>query len=211
MDEYDLIKKSSLKLKGDPKKKKTKKKKHAHSKCDKTDSLVSNNLSELAEDASNHGGWWKTTKYEQIRADVVIEFSPGCYAKALSNGRIVLGNPHPSGEAPCEEEIFTAVPAGTNLIAFKSGFDRYLSIDSLKRFVGISEAIGEAEKFVPVYEDGKAALCSVFNDCFLSVDENSQCHQIIAKSLKAGPSEMLNIRVNSDHLMLSIKNDLSRN
>ena len=192
MDEYDLIDKTCLKLKGE-KRKETKQKKKKR----KLEPPAGDDSGDHAE----HGFWWKTAKFEHIRNDIAIEFLPGCYAKSLSNGRIVLGNLHPPGEAPDEEEIFTAVPAGTNQLAFKSGFDRYLSIDNLNRLVGVSEAIGEAEKFLPVFEDGRTAISSVFNDCFLSVDEDSDVQQIVAKSKKAGPNEMLNIRVNVDPLL----------
>lgn len=203
MDEYDLIQKTSLRLKGEEKKKK-KKRKHGSSLSSTkttTDSSISNALGqqdERAEDAGEHGGWWRANKPGHIRDEVAIEFLPGCYAKSLSNGRIVLGNPHPPGEAPEEEEIFTAIPAGTNQIAFKSGFDRYLSVDSHKRLIGVSEAIGEAETFLPVFEDGRAALSNALNDCFLSIDEDSVVRQIVARSVTAGPNEMINIRVNND-------------
>lgn len=137
-------------------------------------------------------------KAELIKDDVAIEFLPGCYAKAMSNGTIVMGNPHPPGEGPDEEEIFTAVAAGTNLVAFKSGFGRYIGIDARKRLMGISEAIGDQEMFLPVVEEDKLAL-SAHNDCFLSPDQESTDNpQIMAKAMTAGPNEMLNIRVNND-------------
>lgn len=123
---------------------------------------------------------------------------PGCYAKALSNGSIVLGNPHPPGEPPDEEEIFVAICAGTNQVAFQTGFGRYLNVDTKKRLMGLSEAIGEQESFLPVFEDKKLAL-SAFNDCFISApDDESESQQITAKADRAGPYEMLNIRVGHD-------------
>lgn len=112
----------------------------------------------------------------------------------------MLGNPHPPGEPPDEEEIFTAVCAATNQIAFRSGFGRYLSVDTKKRLMGLSEAIGEQESFLPVFQDNKLAL-SAYNDCFISApDEESETLQIMAKAERAGPYEMLNIRVNHDPL-----------
>lgn len=155
---------------------------------------------ERSEDAEFHGGWWRVESYEQIKNEVAIEFLPGCYAKALSNGSIVLGNPHPPGEPPDEEEIFTAVCAATNQVAFKSGFGRYLNVDTRKRLMGLSEAIGEQESFLPVFQDNKLAL-SAYNDCFISAPEDdSDSQQIMAKAERAGPYEMLNIRVNHDPL-----------
>lgn len=164
------------------------------------DSSETQELNETKEDADNHGGWWKVNCFEHMKDDVAIEFLPGCYAKAMSNGTIVMGNPHPPGEGPDEEEIFTAIAASTNQVAFKTGFGRYLGIDSRKRLMGISEAIGEQEIFLPVFEEGKLAL-SAFNDCFLSPDQElstADNPQIMAKAMTAGLNEMLTVRINND-------------
>lgn len=126
-----------------------------------------------------------------------IEFLPGCYAKSLSNGTIVLGQLHPPGEGPDEEEIFTVVCLTTDRFALKSGFARFLSVDSRNRLMGLSEAIGEQELFLPVFEDGKLAI-SAHNDCFLSPDEESDSQLIVARARQAGSNEMLNIRINHD-------------
>lgn len=195
MDEYDLVKKSGLRFKGE---KKTKKKKRKLESNDEPGEQLAKRDERFA-DAEEHGDWWKVTKYEHIKGDVAIEFLPGCYAKSLSNGRIVLGNPHPPGDGPDEEEIFTVVGGRVNQVSFKSGFDRYFTIDNRKRLMGLSEAIGELESFMPVFEDDKTALCA-YNDCFLSVDEDSEIQQIVARSDKAGASEMLTIRVANDPL-----------
>lgn len=129
-------------------------------------------------------------------------FLSGCYARAMSNGTIVMGNPHPPGEGPDEEEIFTAIGASTNQVAFKSGYGRYLGIDPrTRRLMGISEAIGEQEIFLPAFEEGKMAL-SASNECFLSPEQDtgSDNPQILAKSMTAGPYEMVTIRTNSECL-----------
>lgn len=127
----------------------------------------------------------------------MIEFLPNCYAKATSSGSIVLGNPHPPGEGPDEEEIFTAVSIPVNQVAFKSGFGRYLGVDSRKRLIGIAEAISETEMFLPVFEDNNTALCA-YNECFISPDTSSEPHYLLAEAEKVGPSEMLTLRVNNN-------------
>lgn len=180
------------------------KKKHKESKTGKEtqvadfDEPSTTNQDERSEDAESHGGWWRVESYEQIKNEVAIEFIPGCYAKALSNGSIVLGDPHPPGEPPDEEEIFTAVCAATNQVAFRSGFGRYLNVDTKKRLMGLSEAIGEQELFLPVFQDYKLAL-SAYNDCFMSAPE-ADIKQIMVEAERAGPYEMLNVRVNHDPL-----------
>lgn len=155
------------------------------------------NQDERVEDAEDHEGWWKVDKFEHIRDDVCIEFLPGCYARALSNGTVILGQIHPPGEGPDEEEIFTVVCPTTDRFALKSGYGRYLSVDTRNRLMGLSEAIGEQELLLPVFEDGKLAI-SAHNDCFLSPDEETDSQLILARAKKAGPNEMLNIRINHD-------------
>ena len=207
MDDYDCVRKSSLKFKGERKKKKKKKRPHPE---DQQHGEPSSQQppDERAEDADKHGGWWKVDRYEHIRDDVAIEFIPGCYAKALSNGKIVLGDPHPPGDGPDEEEIFTAIASGTTQVAFKSGFGRYLTIDTRNRLMGLAEAVGGLESFMPVLEEGKLALCSS-NDCFLSPDASGEPQQIVARATTVSASEMINIRISTDPQMFSRHKDKS--
>lgn len=135
------------------------------------------------------------TEYSQIKGDVAIEFVTGCYAKALDNGRIVLGDPHPPGEPPDEEEIFTSICSSTSHVSLKSGFGRYLNVDSRQRLMGLSEVIGDKETFLPVFEDNKTAICA-YNDLFIGPDSDQP--QIVAKAGSVGPEQMLTIRVCND-------------
>lgn len=151
---------------------------------------------EYLEDAEEHDGWWQATKSDQIKEYVAIEFLPGTYAKALPNGTIVLGDAHPPGEGPDEEEIFLAVNISADQFAFKSGFERYLSVDSDNHITGISEAISELECFTVVYEDGKTAICAA-NDKFLS-PQDSDTKPILARSTWVSQNECLKVRINYD-------------
>lgn len=128
---------------------------------------------------------------------------PSCYAKAVSNGTVILGDPHPPGEGPEEEEIFTIVNAGTNSFALKSGFGRYLSVNSDRKITGLSEAIGEQESFLVSFEDGKTAI-SAANECFLSVEDGSDTRHIIARATWAGQRQMVTIRINFDPYKLAL-------
>ena len=65
------------------------------------------------------------------------------YIKSLDDGTFCLGAPHDEGDTPSPEEIFTAFPSGTNKISLKSGYGKYLGVDSKYRLVGVSDAIGE--------------------------------------------------------------------
>lgn len=140
------------------------------------------------------------TDGEAICDDVAIEFYPGCYAKAFRNGSIGLGDVHPPGDEPDEEEIFTAIRTPSKQFALKSGFGRYLSIDpKTKKLVGLSEAIGEPELFLVSFEGDKTAICC-FTDTFLGCQGDRGQESIYAHARTVGPKEMLTIRVNYDPL-----------
>lgn len=144
-----------------------------------------------------HGGWWKVDKIEEIKSEVAIEFLPSIYARALDDGSIVLGDPHPPGEGPDDEEVFTSIHASNNHIALKSGFGRYLSIDRQKQIVGLSEAIGEKELFFPVFESNETAL-STYDNYFLGPDIEIDNFPIVAKSTIVSAGEKLSLRVRKE-------------
>ena len=56
------------------------------------------------------------------------------------------------GEGPDPSQIITAVRLGDK-VAFKSGYDKYLSVDSKGNVVGRSDAIGANEQWEPVFQD----------------------------------------------------------
>jgi len=57
------------------------------------------------------------------------------------------------GEGPSPEEILTAVRVSGSLIALKSGYDKYLSVQTDGRVVGRSDAISGREQWEPVFQD----------------------------------------------------------
>lgn len=71
-------------------------------------------------------------------------------------------------------------------MAFKSGFDKYLSIDKNGRVTGRSDAVGNLEQWEPVFEDNQIALLGA-NQCFMGVSEEDD--SIIATSRKAGKTK----------------------
>ena len=58
-----------------------------------------------------------------------------------------------SGEGPSAEEILTAVRVSDSLVALKSGYDKYLSVQTDGRVVGRSDAISGREQWEPVFHD----------------------------------------------------------
>ena len=57
------------------------------------------------------------------------------------------------GEQPDPAEVFTIVRVSENRIALKTGYDRYVSVNSAGELVGRTEAIGPREMWEPVFED----------------------------------------------------------
>ena len=57
------------------------------------------------------------------------------------------------GEEPDPAEVFTIVRVSENRIALKTGYDRYVSVNSAGELVGRTEAIGPREMWEPVFED----------------------------------------------------------
>lgn len=129
----------------------------------------------MDEDAQKHGGWWRTTKFEEITGSVAIQFGKQTYVKSLDNGLFTLGPPHNEGkpkqtkmvwesnhsfvfiiinqgDGPEPEEIFTALAINDRHIALKSGYGRYLKVEKDGIITGRSEAVGGLEQFEPVFQ-----------------------------------------------------------
>ena len=62
------------------------------------------------------------------------------------------------GEGPSPEEILTAVRVSGSLIALKSGYDKYLSVQTDGRIVGRSDAISGREQWEPVFQDVRSSV-----------------------------------------------------
>ena len=58
-----------------------------------------------------------------------------------------------AGEGPDPQEILMAIKLGETKVAFKSGYDKYLSVHTDGRLVGRSDAIGTREQWEPVFQD----------------------------------------------------------
>ena len=57
------------------------------------------------------------------------------------------------GEGPSAEEIFTAIRVSGTLVALKSGYDKYISVQPDGKVVGRSDAISGREQWEPVFQD----------------------------------------------------------
>ena len=58
-----------------------------------------------------------------------------------------------SGDGPAPEEILTVVPGGIeDKIALKSGYDKYLGVNSTGFVSGCADAVGPRELWEPVFQ-----------------------------------------------------------
>ena len=62
-------------------------------------------------------------------------------------------------DGPDEAEIFTLVQLSENKIALKSGYGRYLGVNSAGEVIGKSEAVALREQWEPVFEDVSVCVC----------------------------------------------------
>ncbi|XP_005091186.1 protein FRG1 [Aplysia californica] len=190
MADYAAVKGGKLKLKGLKLKKSKKHKSHKR----KHDGEPVEQKSDHKLDIQKHGGWWEVKKFSEIPSNVAIEVGDNCYITALDNGGIAVGTPRDEGDGPDPAEIFTLIKVSETKVAFKSGYGKYLSVESDGKVVGRSEAMGPREQFEPVFQDGKVALNGC-NNCFVSCDDEGDIECV---SRTAGRGEMVRLRSNAN-------------
>ena len=93
------------------------------------------------------GIWWTVTNLGEISGPVATEMDKGTYIHALDNGLFKPGaSRKEADEGPSPPEQFTGVKLSDSRIALKSGYGKYLGINSDGLLVGHSDATGPREQ-----------------------------------------------------------------
>jgi protein FRG1 len=167
MAEYQA-KGSGLKLKLKGEKSSSTKKKHAKKR--KTEDSASN----LAkEDEQAHGGAWIIDNIDQVVGPIALEMREQMYIYGLDNGLFVLGSAHKSGEQAEQAEVLTAIKIDDKHVAFKSGYGKYLSVNTVGLLIGRSDAISPKEYFAVEFDydyDGRKTYIKASNDGYLTIN-----------------------------------------
>ncbi|KAK6014862.1 FRG1-like family protein, partial [Ostertagia ostertagi] len=98
------------------------------------------------------GGWWKIVEEVDLKGGEHVSFECGsgnsCYLSAMDNGRFTIGLPHPDGEEPNPEEIFAVVKTPDDpKTSFKTGYGKYIGVDSNGALVATAEAQSPLDHF----------------------------------------------------------------
>ncbi|KAL3085226.1 hypothetical protein niasHS_010295 [Heterodera schachtii] len=158
---------------------------------------------QLDEDREERGGWRRTEDEFDLKGGTDVAFECGdfsrCYLAALDTGKFTLGTKHfKYGEPPNPEEILILIKSPDDpKVSFKTGFGKYVGVNSEGSLVATADAIGPRERFLIIFQEGKSAIQSESNGLFLSLEPNDDGNiYVCSKTVKH--SEIVNIRTNTD-------------
>uniref|UniRef100_A0A8R1Y5E3 Uncharacterized protein n=1 Tax=Onchocerca volvulus TaxID=6282 RepID=A0A8R1Y5E3_ONCVO len=194
-DAYHGVRRGPMKFKGNKslfKSDKTKKKKKKLGEGDGTS---------IDPDIEIHGGWRSIDNETDLRGGINIciecDTTPGTYLAALDNGRFTTGGPHLAGEGPNPEEVLTLIKTPDDmLISLKTGFGKYVGVDSEGNLIATADAVGTRERMIVVFQEDKTAIQSASNNLFLSMKPDAEGY-IRITSRKAEADEMIKLRTDA--------------
>uniref|UniRef100_A0A1I8EYX9 FRG1 protein n=1 Tax=Wuchereria bancrofti TaxID=6293 RepID=A0A1I8EYX9_WUCBA len=146
-------------------------------------------------------GWRSIENETDLRGGINIciecDTTPGTYLAAMDNGRFTIGGPHLAGEGPNPEEMLTLIKTPDDmLISMKTGFGKYVGVDSEGNLIATADAVGTRERMIVVFQEGKTAMQSASNNLFLSMKPDAEGY-VHVTSRKAEADEMIKLRTDS--------------
>ncbi|XP_067890582.1 protein FRG1 isoform X2 [Heterodontus francisci] len=193
MAEYACVKSTKLVLKGMKSEKKKKKKgKRKREEEEQVFDII--------------GGWWAVQNFGEITGTVAIEMGTGTYVHALDNGLFSLGAPHKEdNETPDPPEQLTAIKLSETRIALKSGYGKYMGINSDGVVTGRSDAIGSREQWEPVFQDIRSCADIVIKEKDELLDEDKgnvkQCEINYVKKFQSFQDRKLRVNVEDSKML----------
>ncbi|VDM97645.1 unnamed protein product [Onchocerca ochengi] len=82
------------------------------------------------------------------------------------------------------------------LISLKTGFGKYVGVDSEGNLIATADAVGTRERMIVVFQEGKTAIQSASNNLFLSMKPDAEGY-IRITSRKAEADEMIKLRTDA--------------
>ncbi|CAD5214492.1 unnamed protein product [Bursaphelenchus okinawaensis] len=157
--------------------------------------------SKVDPDQLEHGGWWRINEAPDFRGGIEVAMEAGdfsnCYLAAQDNGYFTLGPKHFNELEPHPEEILSVIKAPDDeKFSLKTGFGRYLGVETDGRLVAIAEAVGPRERFEVVFQDNRAAIQCSASNLFITWEPDKDGN-VYVSSKTASAKQFLNIRTNS--------------
>eukprot|EP00731_Ephydatia_muelleri_P038645 Em0842g1a len=91
--------------------------------------------------STHEGKWKKVSAMEEIADRAIIEVCTGGYVTAEDDGSFTVGAPKKT-VIPSPAEIFTVVRVSETKVALKSGYGRYVGVNTAGELTGKAEAVG---------------------------------------------------------------------
>jgi protein FRG1 len=185
MAEYSVRNTGKLVLKGE------KKSKHKSKTSNKRKLDEAKQHDPQKDDEMRHGGAWSVESIDEISGSVCIEIGDQMYIHGLDNGLFVLGAMHTDEQPPNDEEILTAIKIDDKHVALKSGYGKYLSVNSAGLLIGRSDAISPREYFeveIDYDYDGRKMYIKGSNNGYLSVNQDGD---IVAMENKKSDAQLV--------------------
>ncbi|KAL4001730.1 hypothetical protein ACH3XW_0485 [Acanthocheilonema viteae] len=193
-DAYQTVKRGPMKFKGNKSLFKSDKRKRKKK-------LEEGDVTQDDPDVEIHGGWRSINDETDLRGGINVciecDTTPGTYLAAMDNGRFTIGGPHLAGEGPNPEEMFTLIKTPDDmLVSMKTGFGKYIGVDSEGNLIATADAVGTRERMIVVFQEGKTAIQSASNNLFLSTKSDTEGY-VRVTSRKAEANEMIKLRTDA--------------
>uniref|UniRef100_A0A8C4R053 FSHD region gene 1 n=1 Tax=Eptatretus burgeri TaxID=7764 RepID=A0A8C4R053_EPTBU len=126
-------------------------------------------------------GWWAVRTIDEVTGTIAMEMKERSFLHALDNGLFTLGAPHTDHEGPSQPEQLTAVKLSDSRIALKSGYGKFLGVQSDGVVQAKADAIGPREQWEPVFQDVRHFCCFIVTSLYILVSSLVKIQSLVQK------------------------------